>query len=392
MYQQQGLHDWLYIMLYGATATTAVLACLYLLFRQANFISPATEPPLALRRWTAALIGACALSHVWWLFIDSAVMRDDPFLRNAINIGLDSVTLVSLMMGTLLNMLQDRRRPLWPIAVAMIPVAAVVGVGIAGRHEAYEDILRNYLLALAVTFIIYMVFAIRQYDQWLRDNYANMRRKEMWQSIVLLGVILLMFCCDKANFGGMMMEYTVQVNTLVIIILLVWRVETLETLQQKETSTKAVDDCQPKEETNSIEAASTGDTAEEDEEPVTRSTEVLDRIGLLLKTHCEDQQLYLQYDLTRDRLCAVIGTNRTYLSAYFKQQGITYNDYINRQRIAHFQRLYHQTVAEHRPYSIQALALKSGFLTYRNFGMTFKKHIGLTASEWMEQQKQVGAS
>ena len=46
----------LYFMLYGASAMVALNACIYLLFRKSNAISPDVTPPLPLRRWAAALL------------------------------------------------------------------------------------------------------------------------------------------------------------------------------------------------------------------------------------------------------------------------------------------------------------------------------------------------
>ncbi len=350
MYQQQGLQESLYLLLYGATMMFAVLSCLYLLLRPRNFIQE-SEPPVALRRWTAAFLCADALSHVWWVVIGPIVLTDDQFLRNAINIGLDSVTLVPLMMITLLRMLQDRKRRLWPVCVAMVPVVVVmVGLGIISRNEVYEDFLRNYLLALAVAFVGYITHAVRQYGRWLRENYADLEHKEVWQSMVLLLVILLMFGCYKTNFGGMLSEYAVQVNTLVLIAFLVWRVETLQRL----------DDA--KDEPNG------SDTSD---------------IILLLKTECEDTELYLRHDLTLTQMATALGTNRTYLSSWFSMQGESYSTYINRLRIDHFCRLCRETGDG---VTIQDLATRCGYGSYSTFIANFKRFKGMTVKAWTEKE------
>lgn len=153
MYEQDGLQDHYYMILYGAATMFAALAGLYLLFRHRNALSDA-EPPLALRRWTAAFFAAIAMSHVWWTAIGTVVLKNNLFIRNAINIMLDSVTLVPLMMTVLLKMLQDRRRPLWPVPAAILPAAAVtIYLGIIERNPVYEDFLRIYLLITATAFI-----------------------------------------------------------------------------------------------------------------------------------------------------------------------------------------------------------------------------------------------
>lgn len=366
MYEQDGLQDYYYMILYGAATMFAALASLYLLLRHHNTLST-TEPPLALRRWTAAFFAAVAMSHVWWTTIGTIVLKDNLFVRNAINIMLDSVTLVPLMMVVLLKMLQDRRRPLWPILVIMIPIAVItIYLGIIERNPVYEDFLRIYLFITTTAFIVYMTYAVQQYGKWLQDNYADMEHKEVWQSMILMIIILLMFYGYKTNFGGFLSEYLVQLNTLILIAFLTWRVETLQQLDEEHVEEKKF-------------------------EELTTSSETANRlpnhIGQLLKTHCEESLLYLQNDLSLIRLCTTIGTNRTYLSTYFQQQGITYNTYINRLRIEHFMYLYRDSIDKKRPFSVQEAAIESGFQSYRTFAVAFKSLIGMTAREWMEEEK-----
>ena len=130
MYEYRGLQDIFFIVLYGGVAFLAVAACLYLLFRRGNIFAGDVSSSRVLRRWTAAFMAAIAASHVWWYVIGIYWLTDDRLVRNITTILLDLVTLVPLMMGVLLAMLQDRKRPLWPWLVAQIPVvvAAVIGI------------------------------------------------------------------------------------------------------------------------------------------------------------------------------------------------------------------------------------------------------------------------
>ena len=333
MYEYQGIGHMLYLMLYGGAAMLAVIACLFLLYRKGNAFAPAVNPPLRLRRSAAAFMASVAASHVWWVVLGFYWLIDDHTLRNIIAICLDSLTLIPTMMATLLCMLQDRRRPMWPVAAAMLPVVvAVVILGIIMRSELYEPVVQVYLLTVAFTFIIYMVYALRQYGRWLRDNFADLEYKEVWQSLVLLAVILLMFVGYKTNYGGMLSEYAVQLGTYVLIIFLVWRVETLSSLTSPdEPAADAID---------------------------------IHFIGALLEQQCEKNGLYLQHDLTLQQLAATLGTNRTYLGAYFIQAGTTYNAYINLLRIEHFERLYAKARTISRPVTAQELARESGFRSY----------------------------
>ena len=367
MYQQQGLHDYLYVILYGAAGSVAVLACAYLLMRRHNIFSDTITPPLALRRWAAAFLAAVAMSHVWWIVVGQAVLTDDRFLRNAVNILLDSVTLVPLMMATLLNMLQDRRQPLWPVGTATVPVvAAVLGLGIIGRNPAYEAFVRNYLLVISSTFIIYMVYRIRLYGRWLKQNFADLEHKEVWQSLAVMFVILMMFVCYKTNFGGVATEYVIQVMTLVLTGFLVWRVETLQQLKEPKPAVEE-------------------EAAEAILAPLPEPVALPGFIPEKLESVCKEERIYLQQGLTLTQLSAAVGVNRTYLGTWFAQQGITYNAYINQMRVEHIMRLYDEATAAGKSFTAQELALKSGFQTYRTFYNAFKQMTGESVSSWIKK-------
>ena len=183
----------------------------------------------------------------------------------------------------------------------------------------------------------------------------------MWQSLLLLACILFIYVAYTSNEGDIATEYLAQLNTLIIIAFLLWRVETLQTL-------------------NPItpEPAS-GENDEEAPKGI--------NIGELLEQLCEARQLYLQHDLTLQQLAVAVGTNRTYLSGYFAQQGITYNAYINHLRIEHFIRLYRKNRASSQSITAIQLAQQSGFYSYSTFSVAFKKFMGVTVSEWMKSEE-----
>ena len=354
MYEYKGLQDIFFVMLYGGATLLAVMACLYLLLTRGNMFSSAINPPKTLRRWTAAFMASVAASHVWWVMLGMYWLADDRLTRNIVAITLDRLTFVPLMIVVLLRMLQDRHRPLWPVFVAMIPFAVTAIVSLAQRNNDFEWFIEAYSILLALSFTIYFVFAVRQYGRWLHENFADLEYKEVWQSLLLLAFILLVFMAYASNGGALGTEYLAQINTLIIITFILWRVETLQQL----------------------------DKVEESDEPEEFSN--ISNIGGLLEQHCEATGLYLQHDLTLQQLAMAIGTNRTYLSGHFAQQGITYNAYINRLRIEHFMRLYLENSDSSRAVTAMALAQQSGFHSYSTFSNAFKKHTGNTVTEWMK--------
>ena len=224
-----------FIMLYGGAAFLALLACLYLLFRRGNAFADDVRSSCVLRRWTAALMAAMAASHLWWYVIGIYWLADDRLMRNIIVIMLDHSTLVPLVMAVLLALLQDRRRPLWPWLVVQLPVVVFAVVGMTRRSMFFGYELPHYWqLAVVAVFITYYIYALRQYGRWLLDNYADLERKEVWQSLVFAIVLFAVYMIYTSNAGELMREYLSQVITVIIIVFLLWRVETLQELEESE--------------------------------------------------------------------------------------------------------------------------------------------------------------
>ena len=250
------------------------------------------------------------------------------------------------------------------------PLVVGIAVCIANQNDTLLPILRIYILLLGIGLIIYMVREVRQYGRWLRDNYADLEHKEVWQSFLVLTIIIFVFGIYASGVGGMAYEYTVQTLDIVLVCYLLWRVETLSDLSIPLSQYLSV--------------AEPVITKAEDVEDNGLSETNRENIGTLLQQHCIDTQLYLQHDLNISQLAKTIGVNRLYLTKYFSSQGTNYNAYINDLRIRHFVSLYHEAVASHRSFSAQQLAQESGFYTYRTFSEAFKRKMGHTVSAWIK--------
>jgi len=359
--------DILYLILYGASAMLSLTACCYLLFRKSNAIAPDVNSPLPLRRWTAAFLASMALSHVWYMPEFYLTTTEDILLTNLVGATLDFMTLVPLGIIVLLNMLQDHKRPLWPVFVAVAPLAAVTMLCAATCSITLLPVLYAYYLLLGIGLLIYMVCEVRQYSLWLRNNYADLEHKEVWQSFVILAVILLFFGIYTLEPYYHTIKYIMQLNNMILVCYLLWRVETLSDLGITRSLPLT------------MEETDDGETMKNDFSPT-----ATDKIGPLLQRHCIDTQLYLQHDLTLLQLAKAIGTNRYYLSQHFSRQGTTYNAYINGLRIQHFMNLYRKSVAFRQSFTAQQLAMESGFHNYRTFSNAFKHLIGLTVTGWIK--------
>jgi AraC-like DNA-binding protein len=210
-----------------------------------------------------------------------------------------------------------------------------------------------------------MVHAVRQYGRWLRDNYADLEHKEVWQSFVVLAIMLLVFVIYAFTSEGVTFLYTMQVIVAVLVCYLLWRVETLSDLSLPVNDAEEVD------------------TVEKVEDPAV-SLSMRNNIGPLLKKHCEESRFYLEYDISLSRLAREIGINRHYLSQYFSSLGMNYNAYINDLRINHFVSLYREAVNSNRSVTAKQLALECGYHSYSTFCYIIKRKTGLSVTAWMK--------
>ena len=365
IFEQISLQPILFFILYGVTGVVPLIAALYLLLRRGNAFAPDVTPPLRLRRWAASFFAVLTLGHVWWLlfyiFPRNIHSMDDMLISVGywVAVVLDWVTLLPTIAGTLLAMLQDRHRPVWPILAAMIPFVAMGGVIMVNPGELLMQITFAYIILLYVSFTLYIAFALRKYRRWLLDNYADLERKEVRLTHVLLIVFVLLFILYAlVDVNTPVLIYFLHVLELTIFGFLLWRVETLPQLELP--------------------------TQPQQASPVKIDIPLIDQ---LLKENCEDTQLYREHDLSLQQLAQAVGTNRYYLSLYFSRKGITYNTYINNLRVDYFIRRYQELAAAERPVVAQQLASESGYHSYSTFARAFTIRKGQSVTAWIRQQK-----
>jgi len=359
----------LFFILYGITGVVPLMAALYLLLRRGNAIAPGVTPPLRLRRWTAVFFAVVTLAHVWWLlfYILSGDLNSVAYLGLAMG---DCVLLFATFAGMLLAMLQDRCRPVWPALVAVIPFVVLAVVFIVSPSSLLEQFAAGYLVLLGLLFTGHMVFAIRQYGRWLNDNYADLENKKVWLSQTVSLVCMLLFVLYVLA-TNMVFIWFIHVFELVLVVLLLWRVETLPLLAEKNVLEQTDTSSEP-------------ETSNSHPSPLISNID-LAQIERLLEEHCVATQLYLQHDLSLQQLARTIGTNRSYLSQYFSRQGITYNTYINNLRINHFISRYQEVASTQQPFTVQQLANESGYRSYSTFSLAFKQRTGQSVTAWMRE-------
>ncbi len=357
MLQQYALTDLIFIALYGGVTVLSIAACCYLLLRRANAIAPGVTPPLRLRYWGAAFLGAMAFSHVLWLLCFYPSSADDYYWGFVFCSLFDLLITLPALVGTMLAMLQDRRRSLWPLAVLVVFAIVLLFLGnVVGVDRHVMLLVVSILMSLELLWAI--VRAVRQYGRWLRDHYADLEHKEVWQTLMVLAVFMILsLVYSMFGANNLFIEYIIQAVDLLLIIQLLWRIETMPTLVE-----------QP------VESA--------------KGESRFSHIGDLLERRCKNERYYLNHDVSLSQLAEHIGTNSKYLSQYLSQQGLNYNTYINGLRIQYFVSLYRDAIDSKRDFTARQLASESGFRSYSTFSAVFKQTMGMPVSDWMRHQEQ----
>ena len=235
MYEQRILEDILFYMLYAGVTVLCIIACVYLLFRRGNAFASDVTPPQRLRRWSAAFFASMALSHVWYspsYFLPPGEVRTLSLLTGGL---LDALTVVPFAIAVLFTMLQDRRRSLWPIAVMTAPLDVALLLCIISCSEDYMPFVYVYFYIMSAGLLIYLTYGLWRYSRWLRDNYADLEHKEIWQSCLVLGFIMITFGIYVGGLDWKAYETVIQICDVIVVCFVLWRVETISDLSNMES-------------------------------------------------------------------------------------------------------------------------------------------------------------
>jgi len=96
----------------------------------------------------------------------------------------------------------------------------------------------------------------------------------------------------------------------------------------------------------------------------------------------ENEKLYLNSELKYTELAQKLNISARYLTEVLnKEIGTTFNDFINAYRVEEVKR--RLLMPENAHFSLLAIALDSGFSNKSSFNRVFKKHTGITPSEFL---------
>ncbi len=111
----------------------------------------------------------------------------------------------------------------------------------------------------------------------------------------------------------------------------------------------------------------------------------MERISAVLTQLMEEEHFFLRPNIKISELAQQVGTCRTYLSTFLNQEmGMSFSEYINRQRIDYAK----QIMAQGNYETMNQVASLSGFSSDASFFRNFKKFEGMTPDEWVNSVKE----
>lgn len=214
----------------------------------------------------------------------------------------------------------------------------------------------TYTVVMVILFIRRMII----YERKIQERHSNIEHHFLWRFFYPAGLFVLTmgiglslsFIRDSFVLLGIYFVFNI-LSTLS----LVWAADNLEGDIVKEESGE--------EEENEL--------AEIDEFTRKRITSIENILNKELKKH----PFYLDANINVDVLARLLGTNRTYLSQYFRYKGTNFYTFINTLRIE-----YACTLIQTREKTLSEIAQESGFNSLHTFRRVFVEQKGCLPSEF----------
>lgn len=216
-----------------------------------------------------------------------------------------------------------------------------------------------YLSCLVLVAIVIFLFWVRQsikYKRYIRENYSNIDEIDIsWLRIVAWFFI----ACQLIWLVITIVRHPLTDCLYYALSILLWQITFEHILHQR-----PIDMTTPLPITNNLEE---------------KKYAFVDK----LETKIKEEEPYLNPTLSLKDLASCLGTNRTYLSDYITHvQNTTFYDYINELRI---EKKSITLMQEHPEYTLERIAIESGFQSLSTFRRAFLKQKGVTPSEYRKK-------
>lgn len=260
-------------------------------------------------------------------------------------------------------------RPI-PFRAILFPLVLPVGLlvwTIVFFAPELQTLACNIFWGIYVTsMIVSFLHGIKGYTIYCKDNYSDTTGLSLkWLAgmpLLLIPAIVFDRYVYSVHSDNLIMAIVSEISILPPIVYLVW-------FAHRQTP---ADECSG--------GRNNHDTGDSDSGSQQLPSEIFKKLSLLLDAECIQSEAFLDPQLTRSKLAVVLGTNSTYLSRYFAQNGTNFYEYINGLRLDYACRMIKDSDEE--CIALNKIAMDSGFANYRTFSRLFVSRFGVSPNDW----------
>ena len=319
----------------------------YLLFTKHSWFYKNTKPDNKLRKITGYNLCIWGLSyftafHVLITSKDASAYWDDFCI-------ITDLWVIPFTVHLLHAVAHSRQRNALLLLIQLIPaIGMLIWFMLTGIHElVYAS--QAYWVSFAITHVIKYFKEEKEYRESLFNNFSELQNRELtW-----IHRFLLFFLCYFALYmvdhmlQSMALQYATDILSCFIWLFVLVHVE-----KQKDDDIEIYyNELSPKQ----------SDFALDPHE--------IDTIKTRLQMYCKNTELYLQPDLSINKLSRAVGVQAPKIYQYLQQNNQTYFTYINGLRLQYAERL----KATSQPLTTEQVALKSGFQSLHSYNHAIKK-------------------
>ena len=346
----------------GALLTVALTGCCFLLLFMNNIHKATDQPTLRLRRLGGIIMAGSSLDIVMWMVLNALDLHSDTL---HLLFGTFDLMLFGCMnaLGYVLSTGQYPTRRGWTKFGCAYGTFLVLAFALPQCQKWLYVGMAHFVLVKMVYSIFVRRREHRALNERMKEEYADLEHRQIinYTRVMAPGVLMMSLFCLRFIYlpesAVVAITYNVACAVALQSIINAVAQQKLDALDRiLHTPTETADG-----------RSTVTRLAESHYSDIERKLAEL-----------EAQEFYIDPDLDRTKLCQMIGTNRSYLCAYLREERHqTFYDYINQLRIEKSVEL-----LQAGNLSVKEVAIRSGFNSGSVYSRIFKQRFGVSPTEY----------
>lgn len=282
---------------------------------------------------------------------------------------------IPLMGVSLMTIVKAQHIRLVEMAFELMPLMICV-IALLATGEHFVVMMASwYVVLYTIGVIIYVHFAARRYERWLNDTYANTgRRGVTWvlaTLYILVGLVVIWYVLRYL--------YPSLLNNVIynLLSLVPWLFYAMRLMKQ-DFNTHDLAEAMAAEDNKE-----TSQDEESDKDTTKLKTWQEPKFGEAIRQFCTEEKNFTNTDLSIVDVAQAVGSNRTYVSRWCKEQGLDFSTFVAHIRLDRAEQLLLNT-----DLTINEVVAMTGFSNPRTFRNSFVARHGCTPSEFRQQKSE----